>query len=282
MKTLDFKLVLGRCLVSLMLAAALLGGLWLTGGALHPAQAASFNYGFAPQKYKEGDTYGNGVFFAPYRFTLYTKPDEHSPKIGEFRWSHDSQSNTLDVVDDKGEHHIASANRVFFCFYPQLDVAMMAVIGDDESGWVEVVYDQGSQKSGCVRLKDAPEAANTKNSEAVAATGTSEPEHFGIYQTWLEFMKLNSKASGVYWLSGVTQYNRSIRSADADDAKMVSVTIIRDIKVKHVRGNWLLVEVLDFERNTPLGWVRWRDDDGNLMVFPNLTQQRRPIVTTAY
>ena len=43
----------------------------------------------------------------------------------------------------------------------------------------------------------------------------------------------------------------------------------------------MLVEVLDFERNTPIGWVRWRDHDGNLMVFPNITSDRLPVMTTA-
>jgi hypothetical protein len=43
-----------------------------------------------------------------------------------------------------------------------------------------------------------------------------------------------------------------------------------------------LVEVLDFERNMPIGWIRWRDEDGNLLAFPNLSGDRLPIVTTAY
>jgi hypothetical protein len=51
------------------------------------------------------------------------------------------------------------------------------------------------------------------------------------------------------------------------------------MKVRHLRGNWLLVEALDFENNTPIGWIRWRDDDGNLMVFPNINQQYHPVVT---
>jgi hypothetical protein len=259
-----------------------------------PAQAQLSGYGFAPQNYKDGLNYGTGVYFAPYAFTLYTQPDEHSQKIGEFRWSRKSNSNRLAVVTGTGERGVIPADTVFLSFYPSLDVAMMAVTGENGEGWVEVVYDQVRKRTGWVRLKE--EAPNQNKAKSKMATNdtsaqptettptgtTKEPLHFGIYQTWQEFMKLNAKANGIYWLSGVKEYSRSIRSSDSDDAKIIPITIIRSMKVKHVRGNWLLVEALDFENNTPIGWIRWRDDDGNLMVFPNINQQYHPIVTSPF
>jgi hypothetical protein len=234
---------------------------------------ASNGFGFAPQMYKSGYNYGNGIYFAPYRFKVYTEPNESSTLLGEFRWGHQTQSNQIDIERPNGDHLTVAADRVFFCFYPELDVAMLAVTGDDDNGWLEIVYDQAGRKTGWVKQADA-KALVSKNGEAL-------PTHFGVYQTWLDFMKLNAKASGVFWLSGVNEYQRSIRFKDEDTAKLIPVTIIRDLKVRHVRGNWLLVEVLDFERNTPIGWVRWRDDDGNLMVFPNISGKHLPIVTTA-
>jgi hypothetical protein len=242
------------------------------------AFAVRNGFGFAPQRYQSGYTYGNGIFFAPYRFTVYTEPKDSSKVIGEFRWSRTTGSNSIDVFTPDGDHHTTYADRVFFCFYPQLDVAMMAVTSDTDDGWVEVIYQQEGQKTGWVKTKDA----QTAEKATQVASGKTEPAHFGVYQTWQEFMKLNAKASGIYWLTGVKQYNRSIRSSDTDEAKLIPVTIVRDLKVKHVRGNWLLVEVLDFERNTPIGWIRWRDDDGNLMVFPNISGEHLPIVTTAF
>lgn len=247
-----------------------------------PVFAYGNPFGFAPNTYKEGYNYGNGVYFAPYSFTVYEKPDPAAPVIGNFSWSHKSQSNGIAYTDAEGNPHRMAADHLFLCFYPELDVAMVAVTGDDGSGWAEVVYDQAKQKTGWVRLKEQAKPTAEAKAESLAPLDTGEPAHFGIYQTWQEFMKLNAKASGVYWLSGVDQYNRSIRTSDADDAKLLDITIIRSLKVKHIRGNWMLVEVLDFERNTPIGWVRWRDDEGNLMVFPNITNQHLPIVTTTY
>lgn len=230
--------------------------------------------GFGPGQYKSGYTYGNGIFFAPYALNIHEEPDETSPVVESIRWSRQGS-----VVSEKEQTPRHSGN-VFFCFYPELDVAMMAVVGDTDTGWVEVIYDQGRDKTGWVK-------ATQPIQQAEGSVTTDEPpsgqaEHMGVYQTWLDFMKLNSKAHGIYWLGGVNQYNRSIRMSDDDKAKLLPLTIVRDIKVKHVRGNWLLVEVLDFERNTPIGWVRWRDNDGNLMVFPNFTGDKGPIVTTVY
>lgn len=247
-----------------------------------PAFAIQNGYGFAPQKYQNGYTYGNGIYFAPYQFTIYTEPKADAPVIGTFRWSHQTTGNTLEVFSAKGDEHSVYADHTFFCFYPQLDVAMMAVTGDTDDGWVEVIYDQAGHKTGWVKAKATSAEANASSSVTSPQAAKKEPAHFGLYQTWLEFMKLNAKASGIYWLSGVKEYNRSIRSSDTDEAKMLPVTIIRDLKVRHIRGNWLLVEVLDFQRNTPIGWVRWRDDNGNLMVFPNISGKHLPIVTTAF
>ena len=239
------------------------------------ALARATGFGFSPQSYKSGYTYGNGIYFAPYRFTVYTEPRDNAPQVGEFRWSRQTQGNQVELVRPNGDHLEVYADRTFFCFYPELDVAMMAVTGDADNGWLEVVYDQAKHKTGWIKQSEAKALPKLSSGEAV-------PSHFGVYQTWLEFMKLNSLASGIYWLSGVDEYQRSVRSSDNDMAKPIQITIIRERKVRHVRGNWLLVEVLDFEWNMPIGWVRWRDDDGNLMAFPNISGQHLPIVTTAY
>lgn len=256
----------------------------LLGSAITPLEASAIrnSFGFAPQRYQSGYTYGNGVFFAPYQFTVYAEPNTASEVIGEYRWGHKTATNSVDVFSPTGEHRTAYADHVFFCFYPELDVAMMAVVGDTEDGWVEVIYDQKSQQTGWIKAKAADGIVERTTTKTVEAAKSPEPIHFGVYQTWLEFMKLNAKASGIYWLSGVKEYNRSIRSSDKDEAKLIPVTIVRDLKVKHVRGNWLLVEVLDFQRNTPIGWVRWRSDNGELMVFPNISGEHLPIVTTAF
>ncbi len=252
------------------------------------AETVPNSSGFGPQRYHDGLQYGTGVYFAPYHFTVYSQPDEQSPILADYRWSRRSSINDIAYTTPTGGQQMTTAENVFICFYPGLDVAILPVLSDNGQGWVEVLYSQTGKKSGWVRLKAAPSAdsqsSSTKTDTEIAhnvTTASTEPTHFGAYQTWLEFMRLNARVNGIYWLSGVSAYNRSLRTKNEDTATLLQVTIMRSLKVRFVRGNWLLVEALDFEHNTPIGWVRWRDDDGNLMVFPNISGQRTPIVTTS-
>lgn len=243
--------------------------------------------GFSPKDYKNGVNYGNGVYFAPHHIKLYAKPDESSELVDELYWT-SKQGAGHYAVASRLHNKYLSTKQVFICYYPDIDVAMMAAVSDSTGNeqddaanadpvWAEVIYDQGAQKTAWVKLKASGSPSAESESEAPAKP---EPQHMGLYETWLDFMRYNAKAHGIFWLGGVSQYNRSIRSKDDDKASFIQTTIIRDLKVKHVRGNWLLVEVLDFERNTPIGWVRWRDNDGNLMVFPNFSHEKQPIVMT--
>jgi hypothetical protein len=240
------------------------------------AMAVDAGQGFSPQRYQSGLQYGAGVFFAPYRFTLYPEPKEEAPAIATVEWTPDSGLNGIRMTRPDGDPMNAYADKLFLSYYPALNIAMMAVVGENGQGWAEVVYDQQARKTGWVRL-GLPDEQPIKPVKRSANTDIS---HFGVYQTWFEFMKLNAKNSGIYWLSGVADYNRALRSKDEDTAKLISVTLIRKLKVRYVRGNWLLVEVQDFEMNSPIGWIRWRDDDGNLMVFPNITGQTRPMMSS--
>jgi hypothetical protein len=247
------------------------------------AQVQTLNAGFGPQRYRDGGRYGIGVYFAPYRFSIYARPEEDAPVLAAFQWSRQGGTGNISMTTPAGGMSGVYADRTFLCFYPALDVAMLAVTGENGQGWAEVVYDQKQGKTGWVRLKTPGDArGDTTDDTTGTNTGgvSQEPAHFGAYQTWLEFMRLNAKVSGVYWLSGVSGYHRALRSRDDDTAKLLPVTMIRSMKVRFVRGNWLLVEALDFERNTPIGWIRWRDDDGNLMAFPNLAGLRTPILIT--
>jgi hypothetical protein len=243
-------------------------------GIIPTAQAAEMAQGFSPQRYKSGTDFGTGVYFAPYRFTLYSEPKDGAATIAVVEWSQKSSINGIRMSSPGGSPMSAYADKLFISYYPTLNVAMMAVVSENGQGWAEVVYDQQAHKTAWVRL-GLPDETQPKSTASA-----DDLSHFGVFQTWFEFMKLNAKSSGIYWLTGVADYNRALRSKDEDTAKLISITIIRKLKVRYVRGNWLLVEIQDFEMNSPIGWVRWRDDDGNLMIFPNLSGQTRPMMST--
>lgn len=230
------------------------------------APSAHAAYGFGPSHYNAQQKFGNGIFFAPYQTQVYEAPNENSRLLEELVWRNDTRNTHTPIRSEKTGQSLP-AYKPFIAFYPQLEVAMMSVIGDTENGWLEVIYDQEHNKTGWVKSNDRQ--------------GEGATSHFGTYQTWGNFMKYNAKAHGVYWLNGVDAYQRSIRTRSEDKAPLLPLTVIRKMKVLHVRGNWMLVEVLDFERNTPIGWVRWRDTEGHLLAFPNIPQETQQIMTTS-
>jgi hypothetical protein len=34
------------------------------------------------------------------------------------------------------------------------------------------------------------------------------------------------------------------------------------------------VEAWDFNRESPIGWMRWRNEDGQLLAFPNFAEKK--------
>jgi hypothetical protein len=224
-------------------------------------------FGFAPQMYKNRYEYGQGVFFAPYDLKVYAEPSDTAAMVEHIVWAHNSNSTG---IISKVRQGVLMVDKTFISYYPSLDVAMMTVVSENGDGWAEVVIDHQSQKTGWVKL--AP-------TETAQDDNPSGPSHFGRYQTWQEFMKLNAKASGIYWLNGVSSYNKQLRTAPEDGAKIIPVTVVKDVRVKHVRGNWMLVEIKDFDHQNPIGWIRWRDEAGRLMVFTNFSQEYMPILS---
>ncbi len=255
------NLILNRILVVAL-------GLLLIGLSLciySTPSASAMRFGYAPENYENKLNYGMGVYFAPHNTKIYAEPDETSQVIERFKWSSNNVQATM--FSEARQNYVPIAS-IFTCYFPKVEVAAMSVLSENGEGWAEVIYDQRQQKSGWVKLRTAMAESDTEG----------WPDHLGQFQTWLDFMKFNGKAAGIYWLSGVSQYHRSPRMAPDDKSKLLKLQMIRKLKVMHVRGNWLLVEVLDFNRSSPMGWVRWRDKNGRLMVFPNLAGKQTPHV----
>jgi hypothetical protein len=223
--------------------------------------------GFGPSHYPAEHLQGQGIYFAPYQTTIYETPDENTKPLEVIQWADDNTSMT--VFSGKEQAPVQAA-QVFIAFYPEMQVAMLPVIGENGEGWAEVIYDQGTQASGWVQLQTADTKAKPTHT------------HFGRYQTWMEFMRLNARKNGIYWLSGVSSYHKAPRTSPKDTAKLLHLTVIKGLRVRHVRGNWMLVEVRDMGGQPPMGWVRWRDDDGKLMVFTNFQNKEQVVIPAGY
>jgi hypothetical protein len=240
-------------------------------GAVIAQSAMGGLAGFGPTDYKATTDYGEGVYYAPYEITVREAPRDDAPILDQLTWR---RGNTTDAVFSTAKQLPISARNLFIAYYPSMDVALMAVVGEGGNGWAEVIYDQARHLTGWVRLAPSGGQSPAPDTSATSARVNASaplPKHFGHFQTWQELMRLNARANGIYWLNGVSGYNRSVRTAPEDTAKFVPITVIKRMKVLHIRGNWMLVEVVDFNRETPMGWLRWRDDNGKLLAFPNFS-----------
>jgi hypothetical protein len=230
-----------------------------------PARADSF--GFAPSTYPSPLIYGEGVYFAPQALKLYSKPDFTAKVVASYSWSVDNAKTMV----RRPEGSPVLARNVFLAFYPSLRLALLPVVSENGQGWAEVAYQQGKpEATAWVPLRSTLEK-DAKQSSSLAY----EASYAGVFQPWLQFMRLNAKANGITWLQGVSPYSKSMRTAPEDKAKLVQVQMPRQPRILHAKGNWLLMEVTDLGREHPIGWVRWRDDKGQLLAFPNFASQQQ-------
>ncbi|MDH4380176.1 MAG: hypothetical protein QE263_09775 [Vampirovibrionales bacterium] len=219
--------------------------------------------GFGPNRYPNPRSTGIGVFFAPKACPIYATPSFDKDPIEWLRWDVSGQ------VFSHQRQTTVDARRIFLAFYPAQQMALLPVVSDNGVGWAEIQVN--ATQTAWVPLR----------SQWSEKERTEWPTHWGEYQTWLEFMRDNAPKAGILWLSGVPEFKRSLHMEPDDAAKLVPIELMRNVTVRHVRGDWMLLEVLDFNRESPMGWVRWRDDQGQLMAFPNLAKQRNPYVMGA-
>jgi hypothetical protein len=235
-----------------------------------PAMAEPL-HGVAPYRAQDGIQYGTSLYVAPHQVVIHQEPDLASPVVETIAWEKALGS----VRSEQSGQSLNPAN-VFVCYYPTLNVALMPVVSDTDTGWVQVVYNQPGQSTGWVSLNEQTELMKTSGDKATS-------DFMNQTLGWVEFMKLNAPTHGIYWLGNVKQEQRVIRISPDDSAKVIDITVIRNLKVRHVRGNWMLVEVLDFQNQTPMGWIRWRDEEGHILAFVDFAKRNQlPVFSTGY
>ena len=220
-----------------------------------PALAA---LGYTPTNQSVKLQFGQGVWYAPTAFRVYSKPDETSPVMADIVWGINNDQTLMDTLNKTS----ISARQCMVAYYPAYQLGLLAVVGDADPNWLEVVWNQTTGQTGWVKATDEFKQGFLPKP--------------GIYQTWTEFMTTHAKPAGIHWFNGVPDSVRQLHSQPDDYAKVVPAFYLQRLKVLHMKGNWMLMQGLDLERNSPIGWVRWREDDGRLLLFPNLDTPDNP------
>lgn len=231
----------------LFIVIFILAGLIFT---IIPAQALL--RGFSPDQYPSEKNFGIGVYFAPKNIKLYLEPKLDSDLIEELDWTYarlqiNSASDTIENPED-----------VFIAFYPYKEIAVMSVI-EETDDWVQVIYDHKNNLTGWIYLKTPIEK-------------TQYNTYIGNFYGWFQFMLKIAKKRGIYFLPGVPKKDRKLRGQPKDDSPVIKYdfTYVKRLQIKHIRGNWILVKAYDISEGSPFGWIRWRDENGQLMIFCNL------------
>lgn len=183
--------------------------------------------------------YGMGVLNLPDCFVVYSKPDMHSPVIKQVNLIQPpsaiiSQENPVD--------------NMLIVNVPSTHLALATVETNQEDGWFEINYNQKTGQTGWVKMQ------NLDN-----------------FMTWKEFLTSWGKSNGLYFFKDTPDSVKKLYSQDSADSQTVeSFTYAKYITFSMIRGNWMLVTVLDLGNSSKIGWIQWRRDDGKLYLFPNL------------
>jgi hypothetical protein len=185
---------------------------------------------------------------SPARF--YEAPSFTAPLAEELSWQNGQDA----VIRSLHQRTPMTAHDFFLSYSPAKGMAFLPAVDDTAEGWVKV------------RLPHLPEQ------EAWLA-----PQNDGdsALVDWSSFMMLYAKKYGFNWLNGVNTDAKTVYLRPEETAPLAKVTFVQGVRVLHVRGNWLLVELRDLGEERPIGWMRWRNESGDILLWPNFAEQKQ-------
>ena len=175
-----------------------------------------------------------GVYQVGNTIVLHSAPDDKAPIIKVIKWD-----------NKKLEPAELKFSEVFVVLKPVKELALMAVT-DETEDWVEVLYNNETGERGWLK-KDDPYK----------------------FSSWYNFYSMYGKKYGLVILTGAPKEAREMHGS-ADDSSKVLAEINTPVKINLnvIRGNWMLLSVMDMDRVPKTGYVRWRSDDGVKYLFP--------------
>lgn len=179
-----------------------------------------------------------GFAQVPPSFSLYAAPDANSQVVEVVNWNH---------YGVKFQNYAIEPSEMFASLLEGNKFALCMVI-DVQDDWYKIIYDKKHNKSAWVKLK-------------------SEEDFWGLK----DFYSLYGKQFGLYYMKNIDYRKRGIYSAPQEGAqKLDGFTLIQTIRLNKLSGNWALVTVVDFDSKPKIGYIRWREDDGTIIIFPKL------------
>lgn len=177
-----------------------------------------------------------GVYQANKEVKIYKEANENSELL-------------LDVYWDSKAYNCAevSVSNLFIVFKQSKELAYLQVV-DETEDWVEVTFNKGGYQKGWVKKTDPFRFLN-----------------------WRVFFNQYGRKYGVYYLKDAPEMSKSLYGSNVEQGQKIGViNMPQMIKMTTVKGNWLLIQVYDLDRIQKIGWIKWRNTNGEIYLFPNI------------
>lgn len=174
-----------------------------------------------------------GVYQTDNEVSLYTHPDANSNLIKKMQFSYNPET---------------MPDSVFAVLINEKKLGFLYVTDISDEGWVEVIYDKRTKAKGWVKTTDQMQ-----------------------FQPWRNFYNLYGRKYGLRILKNTPEDLEVLKAKPEDNSQTVSkLNFVQQIKLTVIRGNWALVSVVDLDKTPKTGFLKWRDSDGTIYVFPNI------------
>ena len=198
-----------------------------------------------PMSTKSIKYYGIGVLNVPQNYTVYQYPYKESKIIREVNYDNIKRSAIVNTVDLRKISYVA--------YVPSNNVALLAVDLNPENDWYCVFLNQETGETGWVYTPD-------KNA----------------FMTYKGLFYRYGKKYGIRFFNDLTEDEKVLYSREDITSKILDkINYPRFVTFTVIRGNWLLATVNDRTKQPKVGWFNWRNDNGTLNMFPNLSEQSR-------
>lgn len=180
--------------------------------------------------------WGIGVVKVPEVIAIYSEPNIFSDKIFEI------QIKDNEYLCNQKECKVSP----FVAFHPQKKVTLM-IAEDEQNSWAYVCYNQEAKTFGWVKLDD-----DTK------------------FYTWGKFINLYGRQNGLYLFKDVKKNDKMLLAQPFSGSQSVDkFEYPKHISPWYVSGNFVMVKLLDYDNVQKTGWLRWRTDEGKILLFPD-------------
>ncbi len=189
-----------------------------------------------PDKVDLKNTRTIGVYQVSQDIVLYKDTNENSDIVKTIKW------NKNELLPES-----LTFNDVFVVFIPNKSLALMQVT-DETEDWVEVIYNNKTGEKGWLKKDD--------------------PYKFA---TWTNFYNMYGKKYGLYILKGAPDCVKNMKSGTDKQSQTVdTMNHPTKINLNVIRGNWALVSILDLDKTSKTGYIKWRSDEGVKYLFPDI------------